>query len=175
MSESCIVVIAAPDLLPSLKARVEDADTEVLEFSPADALEALRLVEACREGGSLLLALCLELVPLEVGSLQLADLLEQRVVQYRQMRLPEVGVIQTETEQPARQPGAVAESSSLIHPLLVQAAATEFPSVAGAPTVEARGLMFDPLFSAPVEAASPTMLTLSPVTTSACALARICE
>ena len=44
MSESCIVVIAAPDLLPSLKARVEDADTEVLEFSPADALEALETI-----------------------------------------------------------------------------------------------------------------------------------
>jgi len=58
-------------------------------------------------------------------------------------RLPEVGAIQTDTEQPVRQPGVVAENSSVMHPLLTRTAATEFPSVAGAPTVEARGSLFD--------------------------------
>jgi len=40
--EPCIVVIAAPDVLSSVRARAGAADREVLEFSHLDALQALQ-------------------------------------------------------------------------------------------------------------------------------------
>jgi hypothetical protein len=42
--DPCIVLIAAADLLPSLKERTGDADGEVLTFTDADALRALEVI-----------------------------------------------------------------------------------------------------------------------------------
>ncbi len=46
MSESCTVLIAAPDLLPVLKQRAAESDTttEILTFADADALRALEAI-----------------------------------------------------------------------------------------------------------------------------------
>lgn len=44
MSEPCIVVIGAADVLPSLKERADTAAGEVLTFTDADALRALEII-----------------------------------------------------------------------------------------------------------------------------------
>lgn len=44
MSEPCVVLIAAADLLPSLKERAGEASGEVLTFTDADALRALEVI-----------------------------------------------------------------------------------------------------------------------------------
>lgn len=44
MSQPCIVLIAAADLLPSLKERADAAAGEVLTFTDADALRALEVI-----------------------------------------------------------------------------------------------------------------------------------
>lgn len=44
MAEPCTVLIAAPDLLPSLKQRTGDVNGELLAFSDADALRALEVI-----------------------------------------------------------------------------------------------------------------------------------
>ena len=50
MSESCTVLIAAPDLLPSLKLRTADINGELLAFSDADALRAFEMIIRRRPG-----------------------------------------------------------------------------------------------------------------------------
>ncbi len=44
MSKSCTVLIASPDLLPSLTQRAREANSELLAFSDADALRALEVI-----------------------------------------------------------------------------------------------------------------------------------
>ncbi len=44
MAEPCTVLIAAPDLLPTLKQRTGDVNGELLAFSDADALRALEVI-----------------------------------------------------------------------------------------------------------------------------------
>lgn len=44
MADSCLVLIASPDLLPALKERTSEAGTEVLAFSDAEALRALEVI-----------------------------------------------------------------------------------------------------------------------------------
>ncbi len=44
MSKPCIVVIAAPDVLPKLSKRASHPDAEVLSFTDADALRALEVI-----------------------------------------------------------------------------------------------------------------------------------
>jgi len=95
------------------------------------------------------------------GVLVCALLISGVIYSENMARPSEVGVIQTETEQPARQPGALVDSSSVIHPVFVQAAATEFSSFAGTPTVEARGLMFDQVQNSPTqERAKPVLFNV---------------
>ena len=43
-TETCTVLIAAPDLLPSLKERTSEVDGEVLTFSDTEALRALEVI-----------------------------------------------------------------------------------------------------------------------------------
>ena len=47
---SCIVLIAAPDLLPILKKRTSEGTSELLAFSDADALRALEVITQRRPG-----------------------------------------------------------------------------------------------------------------------------
>ena len=44
LTEACTVLIAAPDLLPTLKQRTGDVNGELLTFSDADALRALEVI-----------------------------------------------------------------------------------------------------------------------------------
>jgi hypothetical protein len=44
VSQRCMVLIAAPDLIPRLKTRVAEADAELLTFSDTDALRALEAI-----------------------------------------------------------------------------------------------------------------------------------
>jgi PilZ domain len=44
VADSCIVLIASPDLLPQLKERAEDGTTEVLAFTDSEALRALEVI-----------------------------------------------------------------------------------------------------------------------------------
>jgi len=44
VADHCTVLIAAPDLLPTLKQRADDADGELLAFTDAEALRALEVI-----------------------------------------------------------------------------------------------------------------------------------
>jgi CHASE2 domain-containing sensor protein len=44
VTSSCTVIIAASDLLPTLKERIDDVNGEVLAFSDSDALRALEVI-----------------------------------------------------------------------------------------------------------------------------------